>query len=192
MGRPGLNRAAVVAAAGDIIDREGFGNLTMAGLAKRLGVALPSLYTHVRSLEHLRRELALVVTEELSRRMGEAIQGRAGRDAVFALAGAYRDYVLRCPGRYAMAMAARPAPSEDDARYRDAALKCAGVVYSAVRGYGVAEPALTDAARFLRAALHGFVSIETQGGFTLSQNLSPAFDALMAGVDRALASWPRP
>jgi len=188
MGRVGYNRATIIEMAGCIMDRDGVIDLTMAKLAKQLGVALPSLYTHVRSLDHLRSEVALAVTLELSRLMGEAIQGYAGRDAVFALARAYRAYALEHAGRYALAMMARPDLADD--RHQEAAMKCGQIVYGAVRGYGISDDELTQAARFLRATLHGFVSIEGQGGFTHSEDLTPAFDALLAGIDRAFSTWP--
>lgn len=34
-----------------------------------------------------------------------------------------------------------------------------------LRGYGLAEPDLTDAARLLRSTFHGFVALEASGGF---------------------------
>ncbi|PDT44500.1 TetR/AcrR family transcriptional regulator [Sinorhizobium fredii] len=187
MVRAGLSRAIVVETAARIVDEEGLTDLTMAELAKRLGIALPSLYTHVRSLEHLRSEVALSVTNELSRLMGEAIQGYAGRDAVFALARAYRSYAVAHAGRYAMAMLAQPGSADD--RHQEAAMKCGLIVYGAVRGYGIAEAELTDAARFLRAGLHGFVSLEGQGGFALPQIVDVTFNAFLAGIDRALSTW---
>jgi len=134
--------------------------------------------------------VSLAVTLELSRLMGEAIEGRAGRDAVFALARAYRGYAVAHPNRYALAMLARPDLADE--RHREAALRCGRIVYGAVRGYGLGEAALTDAARFLRAALHGFASLEGQGGFALSNDLEPSFAAFLAAIDRALASWPEP
>jgi AcrR family transcriptional regulator len=188
MVRHGVTLALVVETAGAVLDETGLPDLSMAQLALRLGIALPSLYSHVRNLKHLRQELALAVTLELSRLMGEAIQGRAGRDAVFALGRAYRAYAVAHPGRYAMAMLARP--PLDDTRHLEAARKCAEVIYGAVRGYGIAEAALTDAARILRAALHGFASIEGQTGFLLKQDLDATFELQLAALDRAFSTWP--
>jgi len=186
--KAGLSRAKVIEAASQIADEDGPAGLTMAALAKRLGVALPSLYSHVRGFEHLKEEIFLAVNSELSRRMGEAIQGYAGRDAMRALANAYRDYAFSHPGRYAIAMQERPNLANE--RHQDAALKCGQIVYGAVRGYGLLEVDLTNATRFLRATLHGFVSIEIAGGYALSDATNPAFETLLAAVDRALSTWP--
>jgi AcrR family transcriptional regulator len=190
MGRTGLSRAEVIDTAAQIVDEDGLAGLTMAALAKRLGIALPSLYTHVRSLDHLRQEVALAVTEALSLAMDDAIRGRAGADALAALANAYRAYAVRHAGRYAASMVVRLDAA--DPRTQAAIGHCADVVYGTLRGYRLEEPALTSAARFLRAALHGFASIEGQDGFGHPASVDASFADFVAGVHRALESWPQP
>ncbi|TPM35637.1 TetR/AcrR family transcriptional regulator [Mesorhizobium sp. B2-3-4] len=189
MGRAGLSQKLVVETAAEIVDRQGLTALTMAALAKALGMALPSLYTHVRSLDHLRSELALVAEEGLARLMGEAIQGYAGRHALAALALAYRTYAVRHAGRYAAAMLIKP--ELNDPRHAEADEKCVRILHGALRGYGLEEPALADAARFLRAGLHGFASLEAQGGFAQGRDVEQSFQAFLAATDRALSTWPR-
>lgn len=46
-----------------------------------------------------------------------------------------------------------------------------------------------DAIRALRAVLHGFVSLEAQGGFGLSADVDRSFDRLLAGLVVRLADW---
>ena len=46
-----------------------------------------------------------------------------------------------------------------------------------------------DAIRALRAALHGFVTLETSGGFGLPADIDRSFDRLVQGLTTALASW---
>jgi AcrR family transcriptional regulator len=180
----------VVEIAAQIVDEGGLASLTMAALAKRLGIALPSLYTHVRSLDHLRQEVALAVTEALSSAMDDAIRGRSGADALAALANAYRTYAVQHAGRYAASMVIQPDTA--DPRTQAAIGHCADVVYGTLRGYRLEEPALTSAARFLRAALHGFASIEGQDGFGHPASVDASFADFVAGVHRALESWPQP
>jgi AcrR family transcriptional regulator len=190
VGRAGLSKAQVVEVAAQIVDEEGLPGLTMAVLAKRLRIALPSLYTHVRSLAHLRQEVSLSVTEELSARMGEAVQGRAGADALTALARAYRTYVVRHAGRYAASTVVQP--DLNDPRTQAAIARCADVIYGTLRVYRLEDPAaLNSAARFLRATLHGFSSIEAQGGFAHPQSVDQSFSDLVACMHRGLESWPK-
>ena len=81
-----LDHAAVIQAAADLADAEGFDQLTLASLAERLGVRVPSLYNHVSGLPGLRRDLVLLGSRELSARLARATIGRAADDAVVALA----------------------------------------------------------------------------------------------------------
>jgi AcrR family transcriptional regulator len=55
MPRVGLDSAAVVSAAAELIERRGFEALTLSALASELGVKPPSLYAHVGGLDDLRR-----------------------------------------------------------------------------------------------------------------------------------------
>ncbi len=54
MPRAGLTRDAVVALALETIDELGLDGLTLAEIAGRAGVKVPSLYKHIASLEVLR------------------------------------------------------------------------------------------------------------------------------------------
>lgn len=185
--RAGLSRKAVVDAAAILVDRDGFELLTMAALAKHLGIALPSLYAHVKSLEHLRQQISALATAELGSRLSEAVEGRAREGALFALGRAYRAYAHEHPGRYVASFS----PSDiSDPEALEAGMRCIRCIYAVMRGYAIVEPAATDAARFLRSTLHGFVSIERVEGFAHPRSRDGSFEALLLGVDRALSTWP--
>jgi hypothetical protein len=61
-----------------------------------------------------------------------------------------------------------------------------------LRGYDVTGPDETHAVRLLGSVFHGFVSLETQGGFDHS---SPAaaesWVRILAALDSLLQEWPR-
>ena len=59
MPRAGLSRERVVEEAASVADQVGFDRLTMAAVAERFGVALPSLHKHVGGIDALRRDLAV-------------------------------------------------------------------------------------------------------------------------------------
>ena len=109
MPRAGLSTAAVVAAAAEIADAEGLDRLTLARVAAAAGVRTPSLYNHVESLDDVRRRVALLALADLADALRDAAVGRAGDDALAAMADAYRAYARRHPGRYA---ATQRAPAE--------------------------------------------------------------------------------
>ena len=110
--RAGLSRDAVVDLAVDLVDAEGLGSLTLAAVAGRAGVAVPSLYKHVGSLAELRAAVALVAVRELTRLSAAATVGRSGDDALRALGHAIRGFAHQHPGLYAAGQIA-PDPDAD-------------------------------------------------------------------------------
>src|SRR5215218_1249559 len=87
--RAGLNRERVVDEATAVADAVGFERLSLAAVAERTGVRLPSLYKHIESLDGLRRDVAVRALEELAAAVTPTVGARAGEDGLRALAGAY-------------------------------------------------------------------------------------------------------
>ena len=112
MPRAGLNRERVVDEATAVADAVGFDRLSLAAVAERTGVRLPSLYKHIESLDGLRRDVAVRALEELAATVTPAVGGGTGADGLRALAGAYRDYARQHPGRYAATVRA-PRPDDE-------------------------------------------------------------------------------
>src|SRR5690348_7127583 len=98
--RAGLDPQMVVQAAADLVDREGVEALTLAALAAHFKVAVPSLYNHIGGMPGLQHQLALLGRKQLVQVIGKAVMGKAGDDAIMALADAYRTYVKAHPGVY--------------------------------------------------------------------------------------------
>lgn len=190
MPRAGLSRDAVVALALDTIDELGLDGLTLAEIAGRAGVKVPSLYKHIASLEVLRSAVATAATRELAQELRAAAVGVSRKAALESLAHAYRGYALRHPARYAATQRA-PLPGEarEDA-HAAAAADVQQVVSATLRGYDIADDQLIDATRTLRAALHGFCALENGGGFALPVSISDSFSRMLDGLDRMLSSWP--
>jgi len=186
MPRAGLNRARVVEEAADLADRVGYDRLTLAAVAERCGVRLPSLYKHVKGIDDLRGLLATRAVRELADELGRSAVGRAGADALGAMAGRYRDYAHRHPGGYAASLRA---PDPEAEGLRAAAASVLEVVFAILAGYGITGMDAVDATRMVRSALHGFVSLDAAGGFGLPQDLDRSFARLIGGLDAALRAW---
>jgi AcrR family transcriptional regulator len=185
--RAGLTTAVVVRDAADLADEVGLDRVTLAALAQRRGVALPSLYKHVRGLDALRQHVSALATAELAEVFATAAAGRSRRDAVVALANAYRDYARRHPGRYA---ATQRAPDDGDPAPGAAAQRAVGTIAAVLSGYGLTGDDAIDATRALRSALHGFVSLEQSGGFGLPQDIDHSYAQLVLAMDLAFQRWP--
>jgi AcrR family transcriptional regulator len=97
--RSSVDRSAIVAAAADIVDREGWHALTLSDVARALGRHPSSMYAHVTSLDDLRHEIALLAVDELAEAVWRAALGKVGTEALSAIAQEYRQYAERYPGR---------------------------------------------------------------------------------------------
>ncbi len=185
MPRAGLSSQVVTRAAADLADEHGWAQLTLAAVAARLGVRQPSVYKHVASLAALRGAVSRQALTELGEALGVAVAGRAGPEALTHLAVAYRDYAHTHPGRYAASVVAPAAEDEDHLRISRGVLNSLTAV---LRGYGIAadSDAAVHAIRALRSLLHGFVDLESAGGFALALDLDDSFSRMVAGFDTAL------
>jgi AcrR family transcriptional regulator len=185
--RAGLSPSVVVEEAARLVDEVGLDKLTLARLAQRLGVALPSLYKHIRGLDDLLQKVSARSTAELAAQLSDAAVGRSDTDAIRALAAAFRDYAHRHPGRY---LTAQRVPDPNDPQHVAAGERAVGTVYAVLRGYGLTGDDAVDATRAVRSAVHGFIVLENGGGFGLPQDVDRSFDRMVTALDTALKSWP--
>ncbi|CAM5320207.1 TetR/AcrR family transcriptional regulator [Streptomyces pseudogriseolus] len=185
--RVGLTAERLTAVGAELADEVGFDQVTVSELARRFDVKVASLYSHVRNSHDLKTRIALLALEELADRAADALAGRAGKDALVALANVYRDYAREHPGRYAAA------------QYRldpETAMAGAGVRHSRMtrallRGYDLDEPDQTHAVRLLGSVFHGYVSIEMGGGFDHSApDTQETWSRVLDALDVLLRTWP--
>ena len=189
MPRAGLAPASVIEAGAALADEVGFDKLSMGLLAERLGVRTPSLYKHVDGLADLAHGIAVLAMIEFGDAVRDATQGRAGSDALVAAAKAMRAYVREHPGRYAATTGAR-ATGEDDPLIAAAARSLASLA-AVLRGYGLDPAQEIHALRMLRSVLHGFITLEIEGGFQMNTDVDESFDWLVGFVDQGLKAITR-
>lgn len=186
MPRRGLTPDAVVAVAIAEIDEHGADGLTLAAVAKRCGVAAPSLYKHVRDLATLRQLVSVRVLAELTTRVRPAVTGRSGYEALAGLMRAWREYAVEHPHRYA-AMTSDP-PS--DPELRAAGVELLDMLLAVLEGYGLTGSAAIHHARCVRAAVHGFAILEVAGGFGLAEDVDISYERLIHLVAGDLSARP--
>jgi AcrR family transcriptional regulator len=189
MPRAGLNRAAVVEAAGVLADEGGLEGLSLVDLAGRLGVRKPSLYNHVAGIGDLRRELALAGLRELGRGLSRAAAGKAGEDGLLALAEAYRSFVKQRPGLYEATVRSYRLSHPVDAELGAAEAEALEPVLAVLASCGIrdGEEAI-HAARGLRSVAHGFATLEEAGGFGMPADQNESFRRLVRAFAEGLRS----
>lgn len=187
MGRKaGLTREQVVAAAGEIADRDGLDALSLASVASSLGVRPPSLYSNVDGLAGLRRQLSIHASGLLTIELTDCVEGLESTQALRAIAEQLRSLAHRHPGLYDSFL---PAPTpEQDPGVAAALARPAGVVGSVLAEMGVDPTTMVPLMRALRASVHGFVDLELRGGFGLPDDIDDSFITTVDPVIDAIAA----
>ncbi|MEU7580973.1 WHG domain-containing protein [Streptomyces sp. NPDC041068] len=187
MARVGLTAERLVRAGAELADEVGFDQVTVSALARQFDVKVASLYSHVKNSQDLKTGIALLGLAELADRGAAALAGRAGKDALAALANVYRDYAGEHPGRYA-ATQMRLTP---EAAAASAGGRHAEMTRAILRGYDLTEPDQTHAVRLLGSVFHGYVSLELGGGFSHSApDSQETWTRVIDALDALLRNWP--
>ncbi|CAL9623394.1 TetR/AcrR family transcriptional regulator [Streptomyces sp. enrichment culture] len=185
--RAGLTAERLTRAGATLADEVGFDQVTVSELARRFDVKVASLYSHVRNSHDLKTRIALLALEELADRAADALAGRAGKDALVALANVYRDYAREHPGRYAAAQFRL----DPETAAASAGVRHAKMTRALLRGYELDEPDQTHAVRLLGSVFNGYVSIEMGGGFSHSApDTDETWSRVLDALDALLRSWP--
>lgn len=184
--RPTLDRSAILAMAVQVLEEDGLDALSLARVAQRLGVTQPALYRHVGGYDALLAELALEGRTRLLAALTDAAVGRAGDDAVHAVAVAWRAFASAHRALYAVTDRSRLA---GDAANEAAAGAIVRVLTQVVRSHGLDDASAEQAAWSLRSALHGFVALEADGGYPATFDIDATFERFVALLVAGLHRW---
>lgn len=174
--RTGLDLTTILQAATEIADAQGLEEVTLAALAKKVGVRSPSLYNHVEGLPGLRSKLTLHGLEKLKERMTQAAIGRSGDDAIRAIALAYVSFARAHPGLYTATLSA---PDPNEPQLQQAAEEIVSLTLRVIQHYGLEHHKALHAVRVFRSLLHGFASLEQHNGFGLPLNIETTLEILI-------------
>lgn len=188
MPRAGLSPQAVTDLALAVVDEggpSGWADLSLAAVAQRAGVAVPSLYKHVGGLPALRVAVAGWCVDDLTAALRAAIAGAGGgqsAEALRAVADATRAYALAHPGRY------RAVQGAEATALGARAAEPAELVAETVALLGAPPDRWVDQVRAVRAAVHGFVELELTGGFGMPQDVDASFRYLVGTLVAGLTA----
>ena len=99
-----------------------------------------------------------------------------------------RVWVREHPGRYAAGNAAEITGPDDP--LIAAANRVMDSWSAMLHGYHIEPSQQIHALRMLRSQLHGFVTLETAGGFQVSTDVDDSFDWIIGFIDRGLQAPP--
>jgi AcrR family transcriptional regulator len=160
-----------------LFDAAGGGDVTMAEIARHLGVRTPSLYNHIGGQDELRHELTVYGARELTVWMGRAAIGKSGDTAVVVIAEAYRAFARERPGLYGITLRA-PDPGDD--ALQAASAEILTILQLVLSHYQLSPIDEIHAIRGLRSLVHGFVSLELAGGFGYPVDVDESFYSLLS------------
>jgi len=181
-----LNREAVIEKAVALADETGAASaVSLTALAQALEVRPPSLYNHIDGLEDLQYGLAIYGLRQLLVELRQASLGLIGREALMAIAGAYRRFAHKHPGLYPLTIRA---PEPDQLELVTLAQELLQMLLLLMASQGLQGDEALHAIRGLRAVLHGFVSLEAAGGFKMALDREESFDRLVSAYLEQLES----
>lgn len=151
-----LDRSAVLDAACDILDRDGFESLTLVTLASELDRHASSLYNHVEGLEGLRRDVTARSLEDLGARLWRAVLGKGGEEGLRAIADAYRVFALEHPGRFEAATAWQERLPRDERSLR-LVQPAADAIHAVMASFDLDDTAVAHATRVFTSSVVGFI-----------------------------------
>ncbi|HEY1548438.1 MAG TPA: TetR-like C-terminal domain-containing protein [Kofleriaceae bacterium] len=176
--------ARIVAAARELVERDGHAALAMADVAAAVGVRAPSLYGHFADRAALLAAIELELLAELRRVLTTVKPARGPVATLTRHARVYRAFAKAHPRGYALIFAADADRSDAGVRARVDALAPTMPSFVALVGKRDA----LRAARVLTPFMHGFVAMELAGAFRLGPGIDAAFEHGVATILAGLTS----
>lgn len=179
----GLEITEILETAGEIADGYGMQGVSLANLAKKLGIRPPSLYNHFEGLGGLRKKMAIFGIDKLYKDMAYAAVGVSGEEAVLAISKAYVDFARNHPGLYEATLMA---PDMEDKDVQLAGEKIVGLSVRVLQAFDLDGNHALHAVRGLRSILHGFSSLEQSGGFKMELDLNESLEIIIKAFIRGI------
>ena len=172
-----LNRNLVIEQAVALVDASGeAASLSLTALAQALEIRPPSLYNHVTNLEDVQQGMAVFGLRQLMADLRQASLGLVGREALTAIAAAYRRFAHCHPGLYPLTIRA---PESDETELVALAQELVQMLLLVMASMGLQGDDAIHAIRGLRAILHGFSSLEMADGYKMSLDQEESFRRLV-------------
>lgn len=181
-----LGRKDVVAAGLASIEEEGPEALNVNRVAQRLGIRTPSLYNHVAGADDLRRAVALEVLERAAREVVLDPKDEAEPMAfIRALAEGLRRFARANANLYLFLMATPL--SWDSDPFTPHWSRTQERFAATVAGFKLPPEETMHAARFVTAAIQGFIRLELRGSFTSHGHTDESFEWMLRQVGATLS-----
>jgi AcrR family transcriptional regulator len=170
-----LSRQKVIDWAIRVANKEGVEAVTLTRIANDLGVSQPALYRHVGGIDDMRKAFALRARDLLAGDLLESTSGATGKEAIRALANAWRRGGSFRPGLIMLPGQVRALGDEE----LEASIeRVVVIIRKALATLDLDEDSSLHAALLVRSALHGFSALENSSGDP-PEHFNEAFEQLI-------------
>lgn len=179
-----VSQETIVARARELIEQEGFDQLSLARLAESLGIKAPSLYRYFASKNALLRAVNNATGAQLVSSVRLAVAETVGGAElqVMALAKAYRTYAHANPVVYSLLYSDISPDAQSDPEEAEQQV----LPLQALMAQLVGDDKSLAALRGALALVHGFVMLELTGNFRRGGDLNVAFEQ---SVEAYIKGW---
>jgi len=173
----GINHDMIVNTALDLAEGRGMESVTMANIARELGIKPPSLYNHIKGLDEIRLAMAIKAQNLLYNHLKEAVNGKeSGPESVKEMGKAYLSFAHQYPGLYEASLLAPDQGVSDDNQSAESIID---LTLKALSVYSLKQEELIHAVRGLRSILHGIADLDRKGGFKLQVGLIDSLEVIL-------------
>lgn len=187
MPRNGLTKSSVIGAATLLIEKNGMEHFSMRALADFLNIKTASLYNHVQSMDDLIMGVCIHALQMQRETEIDSIGTKKGKEAIFALANAYRGFAKSHKELYRLIL--NTAVSSFD-MLTEPSLCIVGPFLQVLEPYALSTEEKYHWQRIFRGTVHGFVSQEDAGFFShlpvdVDVSFHKAIKCYIAGLEQA-------
>lgn len=168
MAKRGLNKEYIIDVAETMVAEVGYDNFSLRELAAKLEVKPASLYNHVQGLNEINTSVALRASDRMKQALSEAVEGKESDEAFAEGMRAYRRFAMANPELY---KAFVRIPLLHDEEVSRIAFRSFSPIRQVIDSYGLSKTENIHFARGLRAFMHGFIEL-TSNGFMQKKDIS--------------------
>lgn len=161
-------------------------DISMGQVAKKIKIKPPSLYHHFEGIEDLRRQLTLRSLQHFYDFLKNETNKGLDKNKLELFAHAYRSFAHQYPLYFDCAQFG--ISSQDD----DLMQAAEQVVYLAaetLKIYKIAPIKITHVIRILRSSLNGFIELEMNAGFQMTEDVNKTFAELITFLKAGLKEY---
>ena len=162
MPRKGLSKETIIDAAIELIEEQGNHAFSLNELARKLEIKPASLYNHIENMEELTGAIGYRIGGMIKQTELDAIAGKSGDAALFALCDAYRTFAQEHIDLYKVIMGTQ---KDKNACTEAACGEMINPIMQVLSNYKITASEKMHWQRILRAMMHGFITHECAGGF---------------------------